>query len=111
MATYHPSNSLTSSERQACWLRSKITGDLTEVPGVGPRSAEKLRIAGISSTHSLIGKFFMMKDGDTQPVEHCERFYLYLQSVGINTYRADVVQSVAERADIMLPGTYDSQAY
>ena len=111
MASYHPSNSTTSSAGLASWLKSPITGDIKQVPGVGPRSAEKLREAGITSTEGLIGKFLMMKDQDTAPVEHCERFYLYLRSVGVNAHRADVVQSVAERAATMLPGIYDAKAY
>lgn len=43
------------------WMRGSITGDLTEVPGIGPAAAKKL--AGgetddecITNTYQLIGK-------------------------------------------------------
>ena len=108
---FNPSNTTTTGATRATWLRASITGDITEVPGIGPASAEKLSRAGVTSTHGLVGKFLAMTDAGVSPVEHCERFYLYLQSVGVNAKRADVVQSIAEKVDAWMPGTYDEKAY
>ena len=58
---YDPSRSKVSDSTMTDFLRSQITGDLTEVPGIGP-AAQKVLASGdddsekITNTFQLIGK-------------------------------------------------------
>ncbi len=82
------------------------------MPGIGSFAKGKLNANGIMSTFALIGKFLTMKDLDTDPVQHCERFYQYLKSLDINgRSRSTIVSSVADKASLWMPILYDNSAY
>ena len=54
----------------------------------------------------------MMKDEDVGPIEHADRFYYWLKSIGTAAgFRAGVVNCVAEKMNITFPGIYDISAY
>ncbi|KAL3792842.1 hypothetical protein ACHAWO_013957 [Cyclotella atomus] len=100
--------------------QGNITGDLTEVPGIGPKAAEKLAEGDehdqITNTWQLLGKFMMLKGPDTadekvECMEHCEKFWFWLQSKGISAHRSAIVKAVAQKMNGALPGIYDSSLY
>ena len=37
----------------------------------------------------------------------CDAFYNFLKDCGINSQRSSVVQSMAEKANVLIPGLYD----
>lgn len=53
----------------------------------------------------------MLKDEGVGPVEHCDRFWYWLNDTGISAYRAGIVQCIAEKVDTMFPGIYDASKY
>eukprot|EP01039_Chlorochromonas_danica_P011142 gene11142-12421_t len=112
MATYNPKKSQVSDSRLATFISAPITGSLDEVPGVAAKTIEKLEEQGINTTFQLIGKYLSLKDKDVGPVEHADRFYLWLQAIGTpGGHRAGVVHSIAERMNIIFPGIYEASLY
>ena len=63
MATgYHPERSQVKDGTMADWLIAPVTGDLLEVPGVGPATVKVLKENGITTTYQLFAKFLSFKD-------------------------------------------------
>ena len=109
---YDPSRSQNNPDTLANFLRSPITGDLTEVPGIGPATAAKMKDAGVSTTYALFGKYLMLKQEGVESIEHCDRFFHWLESIGTPAgYRSSVVEAVAKKMDITFPGIYDGELY
>jgi len=48
-----------------------LEADLVSIPGVGPKSAEKLAAAGIKNSFNLVGKFLCVLDEDKSTQENC----------------------------------------
>merc|ERR1719222_189879 len=99
------------------FMRSNITGDITEVPGIGAGAAKRLAACEdeITNTYQLIGKFLLLKGPDgkdkVESVEHMEKFWHWLSEVGINAHRSAIVRAIAEKMDISYPGIYDASYY
>ncbi|CAM9838319.1 unnamed protein product, partial [Ectocarpus sp. 13 AM-2016] len=98
-----------------------LTGRLTEVPGIGPRFSGLLGEGEgedcIKNTFQLIGKFLVLRTSNEEDgklidcVEHCDKFYWWLQSKGIGGGRGRIVQCIAEKVNMSYPGIYDSRAW
>lgn len=89
-----------------------MTGDLSEVPGVGRATIEALQKDGITTTFQLFGKYLSLKEAGVASVEHADRFYYWLRSLKTPPgYRAGVVLCVAEKMNITFPGIYNGAAY
>jgi hypothetical protein len=110
---YHPERSIVNEDRFADFIRSPITGDLLEIPGIGPVAQDQLRKNhGITTTYQLLGKYLSFKDETTGCVEHTDRFYHWLCTTGVqNIRRAGVVRCIASKASTMFPGIYDDDDY
>jgi hypothetical protein len=101
------------------WMRSPVTGDLSQVPGIGPASIKKLSEVEdepITNTYMLIGKFLMLKgpdEGDRKvgTVEHADRFWFFLQEAGITAHRSAIVKAVAEKVNAFIPGVYEAEEF
>eukprot|EP01031_Cornospumella_fuschlensis_P023869 gene23869-28899_t len=61
-AKFNPNKSKVSDARLADFIQAPLTGDLNEVPGIGPATVELLKKEGISTTFQLIGKYLSLKD-------------------------------------------------
>ncbi|CAM9805534.1 unnamed protein product, partial [Hapterophycus canaliculatus] len=65
---YDPKRSKVSDDKLAEFIRSTITGDVTEVPGIGSRGAEILAEGEgddrVTNTYQLIGKFLALRGPD-----------------------------------------------
>eukprot|EP01041_Mallomonas_annulata_P004995 gene4995-9988_t len=109
---YDPARSSVSNDKLSEFLHAPITGDLTEVPGIGPSAKAKLIDNGVGTTFALFGKFLTLKDSESvESVEHCDRFWYWIKEIGINSHRSAVVRAVAEKLDVMFPGIYDGNCY
>ena len=58
----------------------------------------------------------MLKGPDTeentvQSMEHCEKFWYWLQDKGISAHRSAIVKAIATKVNGLLPGVYDATAY
>ena len=110
---YNPARSRNDPNKLAEFIQSRITGDLTEVPGLGDVTANLLRNQGITTTYQLFGKFLSFMDEGVECVELCDRFWYWLEDV-VGTpagYRGSIVQAVACKLDATYPGLYDSSRY
>lgn len=86
-----------------------LSEDLNVVPGIGPATAKHLKAAGIETTHQLMGQFLMLRKPGFSVKEHCDAFWLFLQSVGVTANRNTIVKCVAEKAAIWIPGLYSEE--
>ena len=61
-------------------------------------------------------KFLMLKgpdseDNKVESMEHCEKFWYWLQDKGISAHRSAIVKAVALKVNGLLPGVYDPDLY
>ena len=108
---YHPDRSQVNDDKMADWLRTPISGDLVEVPGIGPAVAEQMIEAGINTTYQLIGKYLSLKD--CGPVEHQDRFWFWLKAniPRHGNQRSGTTKAIAEKVNSFMPGLYDDEIY
>jgi hypothetical protein len=112
MSGYDPQRSVIAPDKLAEFIQAPITGDLTEVPGVGPATQKAMIAAGVTTTYALIGKYLMLKDAGVESVEHCDRFFYWLDDIGASKgHRSSIVQAIAQKQDITFPGIYDGSLY
>lgn len=109
---YHPNRSRVSASALADFIRAPVTGNLREVPGIGEVTAKLLAKDGVDTTHALLGKFLTMKTAGVGTVEHMDRFYLWLLSLGTPAgYRAGICRAIAEKTNTWVPSIYDEGEY
>ena len=102
------------------FLNSNITGNLEEVPGIGPAAVRALGEVNekedpanrITNTHQLIGKYLMLKGPEeVDTMEHNDKFWYFLQSKGISSHRSGIVQCIARKVGTFIQGIYDPTIY
>lgn len=119
---YDPKRSRVNDNTMMDFIRGTVSGDITDVPGIGPAAALKLAAGEgddkITNTYQLIGKFLLLKgpdssDGDNkvESMEHCEKFWFWLQDKGIAAHRSAIVKAIALKVNGLLPGVYDPDLY
>lgn len=95
-----------STLEQFC--QSDLDSDLSLIPGVGPKSIEKLNAHGIKNAFNFVGKFLMLFDDDEDTQENCNNFYLWLCEMGISSeFRHAITRIVVEKVYVMIPGMID----
>jgi hypothetical protein len=104
---FDPSRSRVSYDTMAAFIASPVTDDILSVPGIGPATAEKLSNDNIDTTYQLIGLFLTLKGKNMTQQVHCDAFWFYLQSIGVNAARSGIVHSIAEKTNIMMPGIFE----
>ena len=118
---YDPRRSKVSDGTMELWRSSPITGELKEVPGIGPAGIKKLAEPEegeeqITNTYQLFGKFLMLKGPDTdghkvESLEHCEKFFQFLKNRGISSHRSAIVKAIAEKSATFFANIYDANEY
>lgn len=113
---YDPKKSKVSDDRMEQWRTESVSGNLSDVPGIGPATIGKLAEDGITNTYQLFGKYLMLKGPDSEEhqvecIEHNEKFWHYLKSLKISSHRSAIVKAVAEKAAGFFPGIYDANMY
>lgn len=63
---YDPQKSRIADDKLADFLRAPLTGDIQEVPGIGPAAAKHLASGDdindqVHNTYQLVGKYLMLK--------------------------------------------------
>ena len=97
----------------ATFLRTPITGELTEIPHVGQASKQQFEAQGILTTHQLIAKYLSFKDPNVGSVEHADRFFYWLQDVvGINNaLLSKVTRCIGELCNLKFPGLFNNDDF
>lgn len=108
---FDPRRSNFNPDALAAFIRAPLVKDLLSVPGIGEKNLNLLKKDGITTTHQLIGKFLSLSEEDTDSVELCDKFYFWLQSIGVTSYRGSIVSSIAEKTNILVPNLYDADIY
>ena len=98
------------------WRTEPVSGNLQDVPGIGPAAVGKLTQEDITNTYQLFGKYLMLKGPDTQEhqvecIEHAEKFWHFLKAIGIVSHRSAIVKAISEKAASFFPGIYDANMY
>lgn len=105
---YDPRRSKVSDDTMDTWRQGQVTGDLSEVPGIGPAAIKKLAECDegpdrITNTYQLFGKFLMLKgpghgdETEVEPMEHTQKFWEFLKNRGISSHRSAIVKAIAEK--------------
>jgi len=118
---YDPRKSKVSDDVMENWRVTPVTGDLNDVPGIGPAAIKKLAEGQtpddmITNTYQLFGKFLMLKGPDqdgrkVESYEHTEKFWYFLKNKGISAHRSAIVKAVAEKAATFFRDIYDANLY
>lgn len=108
---FDPRRSNFNPDSLAEFIRSPLVKDITSVPGIGEKNKRILKKDGILTTHQLIGKFLSLVEEDTDSIEGADKFYFWLQIIGVTSYRGSIVSAIAEKVNVFMPGIYDANAY
>ncbi|CAM9234430.1 unnamed protein product, partial [Ectocarpus sp. 13 AM-2016] len=111
---FHPRKSTTTDATLVGFIRTRISGDLTEVPYISGQTVEVLARGSepITNTHQLIGKFLALSPQRPNCVEHCDRFYKWLLGKKIaGTLVNNIVEAIAEKVEVMMPGVYNPEDF
>lgn len=109
---FHPEQSRVNSDDLEYFIKKNLQGNLSEMTCINRMVEKKLRENGISTSYALIGKFLMFKEEGVGVVEHADRFYFWLNSIGIPAgIRSGIVHFICEKANSIFPGIYDSECY
>lgn len=109
-----------SNETLEIWRASAVTGNLNEVPGVGPAAIKLFKedpdpMTRVTNTHQLIGQYLMLKgpDDDDNFVSVSElnqKFWFYLKAKGIKAHRSAIVLAISDKVASFFPGLHDANA-
>ncbi len=113
---YNPDASSMNENTLITFLRSPITGDITEVPGISSKNAKILSYGDnefnkITNTFQLIGVCLQLKQKRNGEYitckQHCDLFKTYLANKGITNNKDTIVMAIVEKLGTMFPGMYD----
>mmetsp|Transcript_1578 Transcript_1578/g.2611 ORF Transcript_1578/g.2611 Transcript_1578/m.2611 type:complete len:118 (-) Transcript_1578:118-471(-) len=109
---FHPEKSRVDEVALSDFIRAPLSGDLKQVPGIGPATEKLLKEHGISTSYALIGQYLSLKQEGVEPVEHADRFYYWLKSINApGGFRAGIVHAIGEKMNSAFVGLYDVDAY
>ena len=83
-----------------------MTGDLQEIPYVGPKTAAALEAAGVATSFQLCAKFLSFKGPATSSQAVCDAFYGWLAESSINAHRGAITLCVAEKVSLAFPASF-----
>ena len=104
------SKSLIKEDAKAAFLLSEWNSPLVDVPGIGPKTAEKLQSKGITTLYQLAGVFLTFKAAGVDEEDWCNKMWEYLASIGCpGGHRAGVIDCLGEKLCLAFPGIYTPQ--
>jgi hypothetical protein len=108
MSGFDINRSRISGDTLSTFLAGPIHEDLSTVPGVGPSTIERLKEDNITTTYQLVGVFLRVCDKGMTTRQRTDAFWYYLQSIMVpGGTRSSIVQAIAEKVNIMIPGLYE----
>jgi hypothetical protein len=102
------------------WRNALVSGELLDVPGIGPAAKKLLgedpiESNRITNTHQLFGQYLMLKGPDCEDYavtisETNQKFWQFLKLKGISAHRSAIVLAVSEKVATFFPGFHDANA-
>uniref|UniRef100_A0A7S2YMA6 Uncharacterized protein n=2 Tax=Entomoneis paludosa TaxID=265537 RepID=A0A7S2YMA6_9STRA len=105
---------------EAFRTQASLTGDLKEVPGIGPSAVKKLKEEGIDNTYQLLGHYMKLavteedENGENTKVDTYllnQQFWEFLKTTGIASHRSAIVKAVCEKVASNYPAFHDANIY
>jgi len=98
---YDPRRSNVSDTTMERFMLGELTGDLTEVPGIGPKAKKNLKVKeNITNTFQLLGHYMSMatiEDGKVDTFLLNQEFWLFLEGCKISSHRSAIVKAVSAK--------------
>jgi hypothetical protein len=99
------------------WQYNNVTGNLLDVPGIGPAAVKALLndpddTTRITNTHQLIGQYLMLK-GPDDATHTCkigevnQKFWYFLKAKGITAHRSAIVKAIHLKVTSFFPDISD----
>ena len=96
----------------------ELTGDLKEVPGIGPAAVKLLAEQDITNTYHLIGAYMRMANvtgvNGEQSIDTYQLnqdFWYYLKNLKISSHRSAIVLAISEKVGSSFPAFHDANIY
>lgn len=92
------------------FLHNPLTGDLSEVPGIGDKNKEHFmnlnketegKFHNVMNSWQLMGVYMRLKEDNMTGADLCNKFWHWLKVVGINSGRNHIVRSIAEKCHLV----------
>lgn len=97
-------------DEKAEFLVASWDSDLEDAPGIGPRTADKLRAKGITTLFQLAGVFLTFKAAGVDEEAWCNKMWMYLSQIGCpGGHRAGLIDCLGEKLCFAFPGLYTPQ--
>lgn len=107
---FDPSRSKVSSDTLGEFLTAPLDSELLNVPGVGPATKSILEAHEINTSWQLLSCYLRVCDRDMTSKERVDAFWFFLEGLGVpGGTRSTIVKALAEKANIMIPGIYDTE--
>lgn len=105
---YHTAYNNISDDTVLYFMELNNKDDIICIPGIDHKSRDNLYKNGINNLLNLIGKFLILLDNSCTAFENLNEFYLLLGELGVNNRnKCQIVRLIAEKVNIMMPGTID----
>lgn len=91
----------------AHFIREPLQLELETVPGIDDSIKKLLVRRGILTTYQLVGQYLLFCGRDSDPIQAAERFYSWLEKIGITTNLNLITSSVSEKIGVWIPAVYD----
>lgn len=110
MAGFDINRSRIGQDSLAEFLAAPLPTDLHDVPGIGPATVKSLRSFDIYNPHQLVGCFLRVCGEGMNSTKRCNAFWFLLKAMNVpGGTRSTIVHAIAEKVEIMIPGTYDTE--
>ncbi|KAL7562181.1 hypothetical protein ACA910_017728 [Epithemia clementina (nom. ined.)] len=113
---YDPRRSKVSANTMETFRVEPLTGDLLEVPGIGPAAVKALSEEGILNTYHLIGHYMKMattteNETSIDIYQLNQDFWFFLQRLKINSNRSAIVKAICDKVATSYPAFHDANVY
>ena len=96
-----------------------LTGDLKEVPGIGPAAEKLLSGEGIVNTFQLVGQYMKLAQTSPSSAGNLEidtyllnqDFWQFLKTAKISSHRSAIVKAISDKVASSFPAFHDANIY
>ena len=104
---YDREKSRVKDDKLAQFVLDDLEEDITTVPGVGPKTADQLKAAGVETSFQLIAKFLSFRKEGATEKDVCEDTYQFLAGLGIGAFRSGITTCLLEKCKTLFPGLFE----